>query len=185
MIAASVKRLGRRGALHWGALALLFLWLSIDELAGVHEMLNRPLRAWLGLDGLLYYAWVLPGAAGVLLLGISYWRFVGQLSWRIRALVVAAGFLFVAGALGVELAEGLYRSHYGHQRLAYALLAAVEETLEMLGVVVFIHALLEHLGSLPVVFAVRSAPTKSEEPSTSVGRQLCGVDDEVIKVTVT
>ncbi len=52
---------------HWTALAALFVLLSLDEIAMLHEYPIDPLRDALGTTGPLYYAWVIPGVAAVAL----------------------------------------------------------------------------------------------------------------------
>ena len=48
----------RRGlAWHWYFLALLFVFLSIDEALEIHEELNRFGTAW-GTGGVFYFAWM-------------------------------------------------------------------------------------------------------------------------------
>jgi hypothetical protein len=61
-------------------------------------------------------------------------------------LFVAAGSIYLAGALGFELAGGWYLSQAdASEDLRYSLLVAAEESLEMSGIVLFIYALLDHL----------------------------------------
>ncbi len=126
-------------------LALIFSGLSVDEVASVHEVAMEPLRSLLGARGLPYFTWVVPGAAFVLAVGLAYLRFVLRLPALTRRRFVVAGGLFVGGALGLELAEGWVADALGHRTPAFAALVALEETLEMAGLVVFVHALLCHL----------------------------------------
>jgi len=58
---------------------------------------------------------------------------------------MAAAATYLGGALGVEMLGGRYASLYGTKTLAYSLLVAVEEGLEMAGSVLFIDALLDYL----------------------------------------
>lgn len=134
-------------SIHWSALALIFLYISLDETAGVHELSVLPLRTALGLHGALYFAWVIPAAAVVTLVGLAYLRFVFHLPAQIRRLVVIAGGVYVGGALGMELVGGWLAERSGQETLAYVLAATVEEALEMAGIVVFIHALLRYIGA--------------------------------------
>ena len=46
----------------WTRLALVFVYLSLDEALSFHERLNRPVRDLLDTSGALYYAWVIPYA---------------------------------------------------------------------------------------------------------------------------
>lgn len=139
-------------ARHWGALALLFLALSIDEAAILHEMAIAPLRPLVAGQPLLYYAWVVPGAAAVVVVGVAFVPFLRHLPARARCLFVAAGAVYVGGALGLESASGLRAAGHGEGDLAYTLFATAEELLEMAGAVLFLFSLLDYasrqLGSL-------------------------------------
>ncbi len=49
--------------IHWAGLALIFLYLSMDEAAALHERLIKPMRSIVnfeGYGGLFYFAWVIP-----------------------------------------------------------------------------------------------------------------------------
>lgn len=131
--------------LHWAGLCVLFLLLSVDEVSMVHEYPDEPLRRILDTGGLLYYAWVLPGSVAVGALTLIYWRFVFNLPARTRKLMILSAVTFVGGAIGVEMLSGLATDRYGGYSARYDLVITVEESLEMIGVVVFIHALMEYL----------------------------------------
>lgn len=150
---------GGAGAGHWTGLAILFAFLAVDEDASLHELLIDPLQQVLPMTGPLYFAWVVPYGLALVVVVLLYARFILSLPARTRRLFVAAAGLFVAGALGCELVGGWYLSrHAGEEDFAYQLLVAVEETLEMSGVVAFIYALLDHLrgrmGGQPLRIAI-------------------------------
>jgi hypothetical protein len=71
------------------------------------------------------------------LVGLAYLRFVLALPRRYALAVATAGALFVSGALGIELRESVYAELYGHETLAFDLMATVEESLEMMGLMLF------------------------------------------------
>jgi hypothetical protein len=150
----------RRGpfAAHWGGLCAAFLWISFDEVAEVHERLNGVLS--LG-GGVLYFSWVVPVGALLLVLGVLYVRFLWHLSGPVRRRFVVAGALYVGGALGMELPLGWWAEQAGEDSLPYVLLDWVEEVLELLGVTLFLLALLGYLGEW-----VRP-PAASASPPTS------------------
>jgi hypothetical protein len=50
--------------------------------------------------------------------------------------------LFLAGTLGMEMVGGRYVELHGNGTFTYALIANGEETLELVGLVVFLHALM-------------------------------------------
>lgn len=133
-------------ATYWKWLAILFLFLAVDEDASLHELLIQPMRERLPFAGPLYFAWVVPYGLAVLVVGLVYVRFIRTLPVRTRRLFVAAGSVYLAGALGFELAGGWYLSQAdASEDLRYSLLVAAEESLEMSGIVLFIYALLDHL----------------------------------------
>jgi hypothetical protein len=132
----------------WVALSLAFLYMSLDEVVSVHEtVLERLTRKVLGdpTIGVLYFAWVIPGFILVLVLGVVFFRFILHLPRATRSGVWLAAGLFLGGALGVELLEGYHASRHGVENLTFGLIANVEESLEMAGVIVFIHALLKFI----------------------------------------
>ena len=157
LVATAAKRKRQRRVWRWRLLALVFLGCSIDEEAAVHEMLIRPMRSEFHADGWFHYAWVIPGAVFTALMAAVFWRFLMELAPKIRRLFIIAGVLYIGGALGMEMVGGYYATRYGVEHFAYVILTTVEEVLEMAGVIVFIHALLTHLGLMAVSCHV-SAP---------------------------
>jgi len=131
--------------------------MSVDEASSIHELAIRPLRSALGVQaGVLYFTWVVPAGAAVLLVGIAYLRFVLHLPAATRRLFVIAGGVYVGGALGLELIGGYLASHHGGEGLAYLAEVTIEETMEMSGAVLFIHGLMGHirreLGEVRITF---------------------------------
>jgi hypothetical protein len=144
LIAAQKKRTQDRFLSHWVGLAIIFVYLSMDESAAIHEMAIKPVRAALDTDGFLRFAWIIPGSVAVLLFVLIYARFLASLPSRLRAQFLIAGALYVGGAIGMEAISGYYATVEGRDGLMYMLVTAAEEAAEMAGVVVMIHALLSH-----------------------------------------
>ena len=117
----------------WLVLAIGFHFLSIDEVVGMHEYVNTVVEN---------TRWTTFGAAIVVVLGLAYLPFLRALPSRIRVLFIVAAVIYVGGAVGVERATDWYDVHRLLDTLAYNLWTAVEETMEMAGVIVFIYALL-------------------------------------------
>jgi hypothetical protein len=147
LIAHARREIGAPYALHWAGLALIFLALSLDETASIHEMAGRVLRPALRASGVLAFTWVIPGGAVVAFLGLVYLRFVNRLPPETRRLVVLAGGLYVGGVLGLELVGSYLAYRWGEDSLAFLAEVVVEETMEMAGAVVFIRALLGYLAT--------------------------------------
>ena len=145
VIAVLKKRERDSRAGHWSALAIIFMLLSIDEASSIHELMTGPLRNLLHTSGFLYFAWVIPGLAFVLAIATIYWKFLLHLSTRTRRLFVVAAIIYIIGAIGTELVGGWFVELYGRNNLPYSFLAMLEETLEMIGVIVFVYALLDYM----------------------------------------
>jgi hypothetical protein len=146
-VIASVKRgRGARDTLHWVSLAVLFVYLSVDEAAGIHELWGEPLRGYLPREGYLYFTWVLPAVFVVGAVALVYLRFVWNLPATTRFQFVVAAALFVGGALGVETLSGKWVSEFG-RTFGFSLLNTVEEALELCGIAVFLFALLQYVAN--------------------------------------
>ncbi len=138
-IAAEKRRRHDRFRKHWSGLSLIFLLLSMDEIASFHNRVHMP-HYW----GPFHYAWVLPAMIFLCLFFVSYLRFLFHLSPFFRYLFIISGAIFVFGAVGLEAVEGQVAQYWGIH-LFYHLLTNVEEGCEMIGVSLFIYALLEYL----------------------------------------
>ena len=156
----------------WAGLAAVFVFLSYDELFGIHEHLTRPMREALHTTGLLYYPWMI--AYAVPLLAVIAWFFP---TWRrleavARTRLVVAGSLYVLGAVVMEMIGGAYDEAFGRRTLGWGLLVAVEEALEMAGLIVLAHALFMLLrpsaGGAPIVFDDLTSPGASGYRKSSV-----------------
>jgi hypothetical protein len=131
----------------WAILACGFLFMSFDEAATVHESLVAPIRPLLGDDGELgffYWSWVIPGIVLVLLLGVFFRRFLLDLPYKVRLRFLIAAVIYIGGAIGFELIGGRYIELHGDQNLMVSMIATIEESLEMAGLIYFIWALLQY-----------------------------------------
>ena len=156
-IARAVRHVGGRHSAYWMSLAGLFVLLSLDEAAAVHEAFSSAftgLFAWLarGVGGAFEplvqksgYHWVAGGALLAGVVAVACLRFLRALPPRTSRGLVIAGAIYVAGAIGFELAGGSYSARAGADNLTFVSLLTIEETLEMVGLIVFIHVLLAYL----------------------------------------
>ena len=143
-IAFSNRRV-KRDFLAWLLLGFVFLFLSFDEAAMLHEMLIGSLRRTFHLSGLFYNAWVIPYGLALIAGGILYLPFLLRLPRPILVLFVLSGVIFVTGAVGVEMLEGKFEAVHGAENFTYDLYVALEEGMEMTGIAVFIFALLRYI----------------------------------------
>ena len=138
-----------RYARHWRFLSFTFLYLAVDELLSIHEKVSDPLHK-MGVNGILHNAWLLPASVIVLIFGLSFLGFLFHLPKSVRRLVLLAFCTFIAGAGVIELLGGYYAFLHGREGLVYALVTTVEETCEMLGIVIFIYALLLYMQKMGI-----------------------------------
>ncbi len=159
LIARQRKEIQDKWFRHWKLLGWILLYLSVDEAAQLHENLVYPVRSVLGIQGgWLFYAWVVPAIGILIVLLALYSRFLFGLPKGTRNRFAVAGTLYVGGALGLEMVEGYYITSLGGHDLIYELMVVAEESLELVGVTVFVVALLdvvrEEIGTVGVrVFA--------------------------------
>lgn len=143
-VAAAGERGRGRPAGSWRCLSWLFVFLAFDEWLALHEALIKPLRGLLHTDGLLRFAWVIPYGALTAAVGLACLGLLRRLPARTRNLFVAAGAVYVAGALGCEMIGGLVEQRAGRHGWEFALEVLVEESLEMGGAILFVYALADY-----------------------------------------
>jgi hypothetical protein len=150
---ASVKH-GERGpfAKHWTGLALMFAYLSLDEVARFHEhwgvIVETPLgwmRSPAVFGGLFRNLWVIPAALVVLGVGLVYTPFLMHLPGRTRTRFLVAGLLYVFGAGGLEMVASRYTLLGMRESGGFWLIVMTEEVLEMVSVLLFLSGVLRYI----------------------------------------
>ena len=153
----SLLQKNKRG--YWIFLSFVFLFLSIDETAQIHEIIiNLKSRFELLNESNMRNVWVFPYFLAVIILGIALAKFLFGLPAKTRNLFIISGFIFVGGAVGVEiLEEQLKILNGGSDSLTLKLLYHFEELCEMSGVAIFIYALLNYLplNNSEIIFSVK------------------------------
>lgn len=130
----------------WFVLSLCFLFISFDECIEIHERVAVFLRDKFALTGILYYAWVIP--YGILLMVFAlvyYFKFLLKLPRKTQRLFLASGFIYVTGAIGFELLAGVFHNPLNKMNNTTSILYTFEESLEMIGIALFIYALLLYI----------------------------------------
>ncbi|URD51797.1 hypothetical protein [Chroococcidiopsis sp. CCNUC1] len=145
-IAYSKKANREPYASHWTALAIIFFYLYIDEAIGIHERIGWIVKDKFNPSGFFYFAWTIPGSILTIICFLAFLRFINSLPPKIKYLFLLSGGIYVGGALLVEMCNGYYRSLYGDRPMYYAL-TAVEEGMEMLGIVTFIYGIMTYISS--------------------------------------
>jgi hypothetical protein len=162
VIAADQWRSGARYRRYWMGLAVIFLYLSIDEGASLHELAVQPVTKALQIqNSFLVLAWIIPAAALLCVFFAIYFRFWWNLPARVRLLFAVAAAIYLGGALITESLSSAYAARYGVDNFGMSLLCVQEEGLEICGITVFVYALLRYAGETvrPVTlqFTSRSA----------------------------
>lgn len=160
--AQSTMRLPSR---HWWILAIIFVFLGLDEYVKIHERLTIPLRRALHTSGVLYYAWIVPYGLLTLALCVSYGAFLRQLPKKTRWLCISAGCIYVGGAVGMEMLSGRYFAVHRVQDHTYVVMATIEEILEMSGVMLFIYTLLAYIHTVLPTASQVARQHRQRQPS--------------------
>ena len=161
----------------WAILSIGFLFMTFDESTQIHEKLIEPMRAILGGKnlGIFYYAWVVPAIGLVLFLSLFFLKFLWSLPAKPRLTFIISGIIYIGGAIGMELIGGNYAEIHGRDNLIYIALTTIEESLEMLGVIVFIWALLEYIavtyGEIEVQLDGRCETAETAEKNFNVAEK--------------
>jgi hypothetical protein len=138
----------------WLLLGIIFLLLSCDETALLHERSTAFVDLFVKNKFLSYVAWVVPAGIFLVVFGVGYVKFLLHLTPRFRKLFVVSGALYVMGAFGMELVTGALGRLVLDGKVHF-LFEASEEVMEMTGVILFLRALLlyvkEHVGNVELV----------------------------------
>lgn len=129
----------------WLLLGLVFLYLSMDEAAVIHEKFNALLKNLPDINGWAHYKWIYAGAAAVLVLTVMFIRFYLHLDLRNKILFPLSMALYLFGAFAGELFSGHYAQQYGTKNVTYTLMTHGEELGEHIGIILMIFTLLTYL----------------------------------------
>jgi hypothetical protein len=154
----------------WVVLSLGFLAMAIDEAFQFHERLNIPVGTLLGDGdlGVFYYPWVIPGIALVFVLGLYFLRFLQRLPPTFRFRFLMAAILYLGGAIGVELVGSHHAGLHGSENWTYSMIATLEESLEIAGLIMFTWALLHYFAAQAPDYGLVSP--NGRRPAPSPGR---------------
>jgi hypothetical protein len=167
LVAVGKRQQQAQFARHWAVLGAMFLYLSFDELMRVHEFWGAWLDSSLGqlrspafLGGAFAHLWIVPAVVLVLVVGLTYIRFLQHLPPSTRTLFMGSGLAFIVGAVGFEMLDGIYAAAAGRRNLTFEMLVAAEESLEMTSIAVFLYAVLTYLGD--TFSAIQISPRRAE-----------------------
>jgi hypothetical protein len=144
-IAAERRCLGDSDFGYWIALAIIFWFFGIDELASIHNQAGALVPVTVSHFGHdPRFRWVVVGLIFTFVVGIIFLPFVLRLPLRTRWGTIIAGTIYVGGALGMELVGGEWEERHTKNNWTYYAMVVTEETFEMVGAVAFLDVLLSY-----------------------------------------
>lgn len=147
LLVGAAERGQHRSSWRWTAMASVFLLLSLDEGASLHENIGDVLDLFIHGEGPFAWSWIFYGMALVIAVAIALWPLVMSLPrWALASFGGGAA-IFVSGALGIEMYSAAIEEETVEflPGLNWPLILAAEEFLEMLGVIITIGTLLHLL----------------------------------------
>ena len=150
----------------WNTLKWLFVFLAFDEGLQIHELFIIPSLKPI-LPAILTIVWVIPYGVLVLVATIYFYPLIFKLPTKIKYLTIISGLIYLSGALGLEMI-GSYLVRTSQIRLhgiSYGLISTLEETFEMVGLIIFIYSL------MMLVFGYQNQKLKINFRLSSIGNQ--------------
>lgn len=143
MLAASVRSVPKKVmVIGWLFLSGVLLFMACDEFFMIHERVGEFFGAKDHFGTAVIPGWVKAMGVIVLILclpmGLFWWKLPTYLKIRTA---IAAG-VFLSGAIGVEILSMTHADGSGIHNFGYTLLAALEEGMEMLGMIIAVDAML-------------------------------------------
>lgn len=127
----------------WWGLSAIFLFLSLDEAAQIHELFdNDTLLSGLETTGFFAWPWVIPYMIIVVLFTIVFFRFFLSLPMRYKLLFGVSAGLYVFAAIGMEMIGAYVYELTNSKTPTYVLIFSLEEMIEMFSIALLIYSLL-------------------------------------------
>lgn len=134
---------------YWIALAVIFCFLGFDEVLSIHNSAKHLVPGWFRHFALFNHRWdlrwIVIGLPVTLIIAILFIPFLWLLPRRTAYGIVIAGMVYVGSALGLEAVGGWWIGQHGRNNWTYSAEVVVEETLEMVGALMFIQVLLAYV----------------------------------------
>ncbi|MBD2344859.1 hypothetical protein H6G18_11965 [Anabaena subtropica FACHB-260] len=146
LVALAKQKERNRYVPYWHGLAIIFMYLSFDELLEIHEkvngILNQTAQSAPGQN------WDILNISLALVFALIYFKFLLHLPKKIKTLFVLAFAFFVIGGVVIEFLGVYYFPNIYNQKLFIAeVITTIEECLEIIGLTIFIHGILLYIKS--------------------------------------
>ena len=147
IIAVDAARRRRPFPRHWAALAVIFAFLSLEEIIGLHSEATQRLRALVSITEGIGYAVALAAIAllGLGLVALLFGRFYLHLPVRWRMWFAIGAVIYLIGVFASDAVGDYLITASGAPTLGYVVVQTVEEAFEMTGVLIFIVMLLDYI----------------------------------------
>lgn len=126
---------------YFKALAIIFVFLSLDEVSAIHEDISMYVGNYLHASGIFFFAWVILAMPLLAVLLIWLIPFLKKLPRQISMAMILAGAMYVFGAIVVEMIGGKYAEQFFQHNLTFNTLSTLEEALELIGSTLFVSTL--------------------------------------------
>ena len=125
----------------WLFISIVFIFLALDESISIHERMITFLRQALDATGIFYYTWIIPYGIGVVLLSIFMIPVFWRMQKRIRFWFILSAATYLFAAIGLEMISGKYLVMMNEQKdIVWIFIVTLEESLEMVGLIVLVYA---------------------------------------------
>ena len=136
----------------WVAIALIPLFLSLDDMAQLHEALSKPLSDEYGFGGLFHWAWLVVAIPVVAVLTVIFLPFLFRLPARTAILLLVGAGIVFGGGVVLEMFEGWRVDAAGQGGLLFFSMVTVQEMMEMIGTIIALYAVIDYAaGYRPVL----------------------------------
>jgi hypothetical protein len=132
---------------YWMTLFIMVIFMGIDETIQIHEKLDIVIHKFLGYEthGIFNFPWVIAGIIISLAFMVYFSFFIRKIDKRTRNMFILSAFLYLFGAIFMEMMGGFFADKAGMANFSYQLLSTVEESAEMFGAAVFIKTLMDYI----------------------------------------
>lgn len=144
LIAATNRKIKVKYSRNWYLISLLLFIMSMDEILMLHEQLSTPIRNLLHTQGFFYFAWLLPALFLIILFLIININLFFNLPSKYQKKFFIATFIYLIGAFLMEMLGGKFLSFYGQNNIGYAIVTNIEESFELVGIILLLNTLLSY-----------------------------------------
>lgn len=134
---------------YWKFLSIIFLFLAFDEYTSIHENAGHILKLFTDMV-FPFHGWYIPVLIFFGVIGIFFLKFFYQLPRNTKLLFVYSSLVFITGAVIFDILTAIVLTNLetglNKDLIIYALIT-LEELFEMLGIIIFMKALLNYLVS--------------------------------------